>query len=69
MHPCRIRTFEVGPLSFNVNVAWYQGTNIGIDKFFYRGHLKIVMAKKQIWDFFQLWARNSCKSPLGVSKT
>ena len=69
MHPPRDGALEVGPVSFDVNVAWYQTTNIGIDKFFDRGHLKIVMTKKQIWDFFQLWARNSYKSPLGVSKT
>ena len=69
MHPPRDGALEAGPLSFDVKVAQCQGTNIGIDKFFDRGHLKIVMDKKQIWDFFQFWAKNSYKSPLGVSKT
>ena len=69
MHSCRIHAFEVGPLSFDVKVAWHQGNNIGIEKFFYRGHLKIVMAKKQIWNIFLLWAKNNYKSLLGVSKT
>ena len=69
MHPNRDGALEAGLLSFNVNIAQCQGPNIGIDKFFNRGHLKIVTAKKQIWDFFQLWAKNSYKSPLGVSKT
>ena len=66
MHPPRVGALEAGPLSFDVNIAQCQGPNIGIDKFFDRGHLKIVMAKKQIWDFFQLWAKNRYKSPLGV---
>ena len=66
MHPPRDGALEVGPVSFNVNVAWYQGPNIGIYKFFDKDDLKIVMAKNQIWHFFQLWAKNSYKSPLGV---
>ena len=69
MHPHRDEALEADPLSFDVNIAQCQGPNIGIHKFFYRGHQKIVMAKKQTWDFFQLWAKNSSKSPLGVSKT
>ena len=69
MHPPRDGALEAGPLSFDVNIAQCQGPNIGIDKFFDRGHLKIVMAKKQIWDFFQLWAKNRYKSHLLVSKT
>ena len=69
MHPPRDGALKVGPMSFNVNIAWYQVPNIGIYKFFDRGHRKIFMAKKHIWDFFQLWARNSYTSPLGVSKT
>ena len=48
MHPPRDGALKIGPMSFNVNIAWYQVTNIGIYKFFDRGHQKIFMAKKQI---------------------
>ena len=48
MHPPRDGALKVGPMSFNVNVALYQVPNIGIYKFFDRGHQKIFMAKKQI---------------------
>ena len=52
MHPPRDGALEVGPMSFNVNIAWYQVPNIGIYKFFIGATGKYLWPKNIFGIFF-----------------
>ena len=69
MPPGRIRAFEVGPLSFDVSEAWYQGNLPDKKHFFDWSHLKGARVENVNAIFSPLWAINRSKSPLTVPDT
>ena len=69
MPPGRIRPFAVGPLSFDVSDAWYQGNLPDIEHFFDRSHLKGARVENVNRIFSPLWAIYPSKPPLTLPDT
>ena len=69
MPPGRIRAFELGPLSFDVSDAWYQGNLPYKEHFFDRSYLRGAMVENVNQIFPPLWAIHPSKSPLTVPDT
>ena len=68
-HPGRIRALEVGPLSFDVSVALYQGNINDIYQYFHRSHLRGARVENANQIFSPHWAIYPSKSPLTVPDT
>ena len=69
MPPTRIRAFEVGPLSFDVSEAWYQGNLRDMKHFFDWSHLRGARVENVNRIFSPLWAIYPPKSPLTLPDT